>query len=236
MINYFYYILEVESLEIQLSPEIISRIPNFKLGIIEYKGITVGDSPQMVKGRLQLFQESIYFDLETKNLTDLPGIQEWRHIFKAFGKDPNRYRHSVEALYRRVQKQNYLTTVHSAIDINNFFSLQYQVPIGIYNTDSLAGPITIEVAKAGEEYIGLNGRLNSLENLIVSSDKHGPFGSPFVDSNRAPVTETTKNALQIIYLQPTTSLNSAERLTESLMKMFTQIHGGDASFYIIGSD
>jgi DNA/RNA-binding domain of Phe-tRNA-synthetase-like protein len=235
MINYFYYILEVESLEIQLSSEIISKIPNFKLGIIEYKGITVGDSPQMVKGRLQLFQESIYFDLENKNLTELPAIQEWRSIFKTFGKDPNRYRHSAEALYRRIQKQNYLTTIQSAIDINNFFSLQYQVPIGIYDSDQLEGRIKIEVAKAGEEYLGLNGRINSLENLIVSSDQLGPFGSPFVDSKRAPVTIATKNALQIIYLQPSTAVNSAQRLTESLMKMFTQIHGGDASFYILGS-
>lgn len=235
MINYFYEILEVESLEVQLSSEIISQIPHFKLGIIEYKEITVGDSPQMVKGRLQLFQESIYFDLENKNLSELLGIQEWRSIFKTFGKDPNRYRPSSEALYRRVQKQNYLSTVQSAIDINNFFSLQYQVPIGIYDSDKLEGQITIEVAKAGEEYLGLNGRMNSLENLIVSSDQLGPFGSPFVDSNRAPVTVTTKNALQIIYLQPTTAVNSAERLTESLMKMFTQIHGGNASFYILGS-
>jgi DNA/RNA-binding domain of Phe-tRNA-synthetase-like protein len=234
MINYFYYILEVESLEIQLSSEIISKIPNFKLGVIEYKNITVGDSPQMVKGRLQLFQESIYFDLENKNLTDLPGIQEWRGIFKTLGKDPNRYRHSAEALYRRVQKQNYLTTVQSAIDINNFFSLQYQVPIGIYDTDQLRDPITIEIAKTGEEYLGLNGRMNSLENLIVSADQLGPFGSPFVDSNRAPVTETTKNALQIIYLQPSTAVESAEKLTESLMKMFIQIHGGDANFFILG--
>lgn len=236
MINYFYKILEVESLEIQLSSEIISKIPNFKLAVIEYKDITVGDSPQMVKGRLQLFQESIYFDLENKNLTELPGIQEWRNIFKTFGKDSNRYRHSAEALYRRVQKQNYLTTVQSAIDINNFFSLQYQVPIGIYDTDKLDGPITIKVGNAEEEYLGLNGRMNSLENLIVSADQLGPFGSPFVDSNRAPVTETTKNALQIIYLQPSTEVNNAERLTESLMKMFTQIHGGDTSFFILGSD
>lgn len=222
-------------MEIQLSSEIISKIPDFKLGVIEYLDITVGDSPQMVKGRLQLFQESIYFDLENKNLTELSGIKEWRSIFKTLGKDPNRYRHSAEALYRRVQKQNFLTTVQSAIDINNFFSLQYQVPIGIYDSDKLEGPITIKIANPGEEYLGLNGRMNSLENLIVSSDQIGPFGSPFVDSNRAPVTETTKNAFQIIYLQPTTALKSAERLTESLMKMFTQIHGGEANFYIIGS-
>lgn len=112
-------------MEIQLSSSLIEKIPHFKVGVIEYENITVGDSPQMVKGRLQLFQESIYFELENKNVTDLPGIQEWRSVFKMTGKDPNRYRHSAEALYRRVQKQNYLSPVQSAIDLNNFFSLEY---------------------------------------------------------------------------------------------------------------
>lgn len=234
MINYFYKNLEVESLEIQLSSEIIKEIPDFKLGIIEYKNITVADSPQMVRGRLQLFQESIFFDLESTNVTELTGIQEWRKIFKQLGKDPNRYRHSAEALYRRVQKQNYLTPVQSAIDLNNFFSLQYQVPIGIYDLDYLQGSVTIRTGKVNEEYHGLNGRVNSLHNLLICADQQGPFGSPFVDSNRAPVTLTTKNALQVIFLRPSTDCRNAEKLTESLMNMFTQIHGGEASFRIIG--
>jgi DNA/RNA-binding domain of Phe-tRNA-synthetase-like protein len=223
----------VEWLEIKLSQEIIEEMPTFKVGIIEYNNINVGESPQMIKGRLQLFQESIYFDLENKNIPELAGIQEWRTIFKRYGKDPNRYRPSVEALYRRVQKQNYLSSVQSAIDINNFFSLQYQVPIGIYDLDNLNGPVRIRLGTEGEEYTGLNGRINSLHHLIVSSDIMGPFGSPFVDSDRAPVTFATKNALQIIYLRPSTDVENSKRLTESLMNMFTQIHGGDAFFQIV---
>ncbi|EKN62469.1 B3/4 domain-containing protein [Neobacillus bataviensis LMG 21833] len=221
-------------MEIQLSSDIIEQIPDFKLGVIEYRNITVGDSPQMLKGRLQLFQESIYFDLENKQVTDLPSILEWRNIFKKTGKDPNRYRHSAESLYRRVKKQNYLTTVQSAIDINNFFSLQYQVPIGIYDLDLVQGLVEIRIGKDGEEYIGLNGRKNSLERLIVAADQEGPFGSPFVDSERTPVTVNTKDALQIIYLRPSTDIENANRLTESLMNMFTQIHGGEASYRILG--
>ena len=220
-------------MEIKLSQEIIEEMPTFKVGIIEYNNINVGESPQMIKGRLQLFQESIYFDLENKNIPELAGIQEWRTIFKRYGKDPNRYRPSVEALYRRVKKQNYLSSVQSAIDINNFFSLQYQVPIGIYDLDNLNGPVRIRLGIEGEEYTGLNGRINSLHHLIVSSDNMGPFGSPFVDSDRAPVTFATKNALQIIYLRPSTDVENSKRLTESLMNMFTQIHGGDAFFQIV---
>jgi DNA/RNA-binding domain of Phe-tRNA-synthetase-like protein len=224
----------VKPLEIQLSPKLIELIPKVKLGIIEYKGITVGNSPQMVKGRLQLFQESIYFELENKHVTDLPGIEEWRQVFKKTGKDPNRYRHSAEAMMRRIQKQNFLSPVHSAIDLNNFFSLQYQVPIGIYDIDSLTGPVLVRLGESGEEYMGLNGRINSLEHLILSSDQIGPFGSPFVDSERSAVTEKTHNALQIIYLRPSTHMDNAKKLTESLMNMFTQVHGGDASFHILG--
>ena len=221
-------------MEIHLSQELCTLFPGFKVGVIHYQQIEVGDSPQMVKGRLQLFQESIFFDLEEKNVTDLEGIKEWRQIFKTAGKDPNRYRHSAEALFRRVKKQNYLTPVNSAIDINNFFSLQYQIPIGVYDADKIQGDADIRLGSAGEEFEGLNGRINSAEKLISSTDEIGQFGSPFVDSVRTSVTEETSNALQLIYLRPSLDLEDAKKMVESLMNMFIQIHGGTGTFDILG--
>ena len=221
-------------MEINISRAICDLVPGLSVGVIEYKGIQVGASPQMLKGRLQMFQESLYFDLLEKNVTDLEGIKEWRGVFKSTGKDPNRYRHSAEALYRRIAKQNYLQSIHSAIDLNNFFSLQYQLPIGIYDSDKLSGNIQLKIASDTEQYAGLNGRINNLENLIVSADEIGPYGSPFVDSERAAVTEATKNALQIVYHRPSETLENKERMTESLMNMFTQIHGGSGIYTIVG--
>lgn len=221
-------------MEIRVSSEICGLIPDFKIGVIRYQNIEVGESPQMVKGRLQLFQESIYFDLEDKNVTDLDGIKEWRQIFKAVGKDPNRYRHSAEALYRRVKKQNYLQPVNSATDINNFFSLQYQIPLGIYDMDKLNGSVTMRLGDDGEEYVGLNGRSNSLNRLIVTSDDTGSFGSPFVDSERTSVTEKTKNAIHIVYLRPSFNIDEANEMVTSLMNMFIQIHGGQGNIEIKG--
>jgi len=220
-------------LDITVSNDLKELISGFKIGFIQYKGIEVMDSPQMIKGRLQLFQESIFFDLEEKNITDIPSIKEWRDIFRKTGKDPNRYRHSAEALFRRVKKQNYLQPINSSIDLNNFFSLQYGIPIGSYDSSQLQGNIHIRIGKSEEQYTGLNGRVNSLEHLIISEDEIGPFGSPFVDSNRAPIQFSTKDAIQIIYLQATTSKETAEKMVESLMKMFVQVHGGDAIFSII---
>ncbi|MFJ7975854.1 B3/B4 domain-containing protein [Peribacillus sp. JNUCC 23] len=220
-------------MEVQIDSILRDKIPNFKAGIIFYNNIVVGDSPQMVKGRLQLFQESIFFDLQDKELSDLSGITEWRQTFKATGTNPSRYRPSVEALYRRISKQNYIQPIHSAIDLNNFFSLQYEVPIGIYTLDQIEGDVTLKIGAETDQYDGLNGRRNSMKDMITSADKNGPFGSPFVDSERTKVTETTTSALQIIYLKPSTSLDEADKLTQSLMKMFLQVHGGEGVYTIV---
>ncbi|MFJ7638821.1 B3/4 domain-containing protein [Peribacillus sp. NPDC097225] len=220
-------------MEIKISSNLASKVPDFKIGFITYENIEVGPSPQMVKGRLQLFQEALFFDLEEKELTDFPGIKEWREIFKMTGTNPSRYRPSVEALYRRVKKQNYLSPIHSAIDLNNFFSLLYEVPIGIYDADALSGDLSIKIGGSPDQYPGLNGRVNSMENMIVSADGDGAFGSPYVDSERTKVTEDTKHAIQIIYLQAKTPIKEAEQLTKSLMDMFLEIHGGEGSFSVL---
>lgn len=221
-------------MEFILSPQLCATLPNFKIGVIQYTGIEVGPSPQMLRGRLQLFQESLYFELEEKNISDYEGIKEWRKIFKQIGKDPNRYRHSAEALFRRIKKQQYLQSVNSAADLNNFFSLQYEIPLGIYDVEKIVGNMTMRIGEEGEEYIGLNGRMNSLAHLIVTADDEGPFGSPFVDSERCSVTESTRNAVQIVYVRPSMEKEEAEKMVTSLMNMFTQIHGGKGDCKIVG--
>lgn len=220
-------------MEAALHPELCRRIPGFKAGIIQYEQAVIGSSPQMVKGRLQLFQESIYFDLLDKELTDFPGIKEWRQVFKAAGIDPSRYRPSAEALYRRIKKQNYLAPVHSAIDLNNFFSIQYALPAGIYDAAHISEGLTIRTGFPEESYDALNGRVVNLENMIVAADNEGPFGSPYVDSERTKVTESAKTLLQIIYLRPSMSKEEGGELTRSVMDMFLQIHGGSGTYEIL---
>ncbi|MEK4230716.1 B3/B4 domain-containing protein [Solibacillus sp. FSL H8-0538] len=204
-----------------------------KIGIIHYTKIVVSQSPQMIKGRTQLYQENLFLEMQEQPVTERLGIQEWRKVWKAFGADPNRYRHSAESLMRRIAKQNYLTPFHSAVDLNNFFSLQYEIPIGIYDMAKLKGDINIALGDKITGYEGLNGRYNSLENILYTEDAEGPFGSPFVDSARTAVTEETTEALHIFYLRPSLSEGECSELLESSGKMFTQVSGGDFTFALL---
>jgi len=207
-------------------------IPDFKVGIVQYQDIQVGDSPQMLKGRLQLFQESLFFDFEDKKVTEILEISEWRKIFKTIGTDPNRYRPSNEALYRRVQKQQFLHPVNSAVDLNNFLSLQYRIPLGIYDLDKLSGQVTIRIGSNEDSYLAINEREVQLSKKLLSADNEGAFGSPYVDSKRSAVTPATTQALHIIYLQPSMDHDESDQLLQALSTMFTQIHGGTASYQI----
>ena len=217
-----------------IDPLICEKIDHFPIGMIHDKNITISESPKLFKGRLQLFQESLFFDLENKSITELKNIKTWREIFKKTGKNPSRYHHSAEALYRRIQKGKYLSSIHSAIDINNFFSLLYQLPIGIYDVASINGSvITVTIGHEGQQYEGINRRMNSLQGLIITSDETGPFGSPFVDSLRTAVGAETTEAIQIVYLSPTFSITEGKEILEAMKNMFIQINGGEATTKLI---
>ena len=221
------------TLKLKLDSALLEVLPAFKVGLNHYTKITVSESPQMLKGRLQLFQEFLFFDLEEKPVTDFPGINEWREVWKSFGANPTRHRHSTEALMRRIAKQNYLKPYNSAVDLNNFFSLQYEIPVGIYDADKINGDVTLSVGSKDSGYDGLNGRFNSLENILVLSDNEGAFGSPYVDSARTAVTEETTNALHVFFLRPSMDGAEALELTTATGKMFTEINGGDVHTYVL---
>jgi DNA/RNA-binding domain of Phe-tRNA-synthetase-like protein len=218
---------------INISNEVKELVPNMKIGAITYENITVAETPQMLRGRLQLFQESLKIDMETKGFTDFPGLKEWRSVFKSLGIDHSKYRPSSEALYRRVKKDTVVMSGQSAVDVNNFFSLQYEIPIGIYDANNISGDIQIQIGSENSGYDGLNGRYMNMKGKLISEDAEGPFGSPIVDSKKTMITEKTKRAVQIVYLTPSMDPSKAEKLLESMAKMFTQVHSGEGKIHLI---
>lgn len=213
--------------------DVFRIIPQFKLGIIHYHDIVVDRSPQMLRGRLAFFAENLKFELETSTPAQDRNIKEWRQVIKTLGSDPSKYRHSAEALLRRVKKGQSIPNVNSAVDITNFFSLQYRIPFGIYDHHALSGPIIVRIGTDKDSYEALNGRIYNFKNKLLANDEQGPFGSPFVDSVRTKVTGITTESLQIIYLCPSTNFTDADAMLTAIANMFTQIHGGEAKIQLL---
>lgn len=134
-----------------------------------------------------------------KDWSDISGIKGSRAAYKAFGRNPGRYRVSSEALIRRIRRGDELYHVNSVVDVNNLISVESGLSVGSYDLANIHGTITLRKAGKYEGYTGIGKEFLDLENLLVLADDDGAFGSSMSDSTRAMVTKDTKDILVVIY-------------------------------------
>ncbi|MGE5701224.1 MAG: B3/4 domain-containing protein [Clostridia bacterium] len=217
-------------MNVTIHPEVGQRMPGFSLGVIQYKGTSVSETPKMVQGRINLFVESLRLDHSLEAITEIEGVRGWRAGFKKLGIDPSRYRPSSEALLRRLLQGNPFFWVNSAVDVNNFISVHHALPLGIYDLANLAGPtITCRIGNPSDKYEGLNGRDMEMEGKLLLSDETGPFGSPIVDSVRTKVTESATNLVQFLFFHEHVSAEEADKIIGSCARMFIEVNGGEVA-------
>ncbi|MFS3912663.1 hypothetical protein ACL9ST_00170 [Bacillus australimaris] len=182
--------------------------PSIHVGQIEYSHIEVGTSPQMLKGRLRLFQESLFFEYEDKVLEEVPAIKEWTELLKDVPFLP---------LLSNIQKEQFIDSTNSVQDLSIFFSLKYFLPILTLDADRIKEPLSLAKHEAGH---------------IEWQDDAGLDGL-FSQASKAQISQDTKNIVQLILFPPSISREKSEALIQSLTKMFVQIHGGESKYELI---
>lgn len=137
--------------------------------------------------------------IDGKEWSQIPGVKGSRAAYKAFGRNPGRYRVSSEALLRRVRRGDALYQINSVVDVNNLISIQSGLSVGSYDYEQISGAVILRKAGQGDGYTGIGKVFLDMENMLVLADDQGIFGSSMSDSKRAMVTESTKNVLVVIY-------------------------------------
>ena len=132
-------------------------------------------------------------------VNDIPNVRESRLAYKAFGKDPSRYRVSSEALIRRIGQGKGLYEVNTVVDVNNLISIESGFSVGSYDTANIKDVLVFRTGKQGETYKGIGKENVNIENLPVLADEKGAIGSSTSDSERAMITENAKEVLTLIY-------------------------------------
>ncbi|MDT2612682.1 B3/B4 domain-containing protein [Enterococcus dongliensis] len=133
--------------------------------------------------------------LET--IKENPQIIATKKVYQTLGKDPARFRPSSDSLWRRVVQQKGLYQINALVDLNNYFSLKWKLPFGVYDLAKIADSIQLTIGQADEYYAGIGNKSVNIENLLVLTDDTGAFGSPTADSTRGMITEKTTRALLV---------------------------------------
>lgn len=151
-----------------------------------------------LKNELQLFATEFLSTHKIEDIAQSPAINDTRKAYRAFGKQPARYRVSSEALLRRIVQGKGLYFINNIVDVNNLVSVKSKHAVCCFDADKIQGEVSFKIAESGAVYQGIGKGVLNIENLPVFADDLGAFGSPTSDSQRTMVTDKTENILFVI--------------------------------------
>ncbi|MBK5720171.1 hypothetical protein JGH11_04730 [Dysgonomonas sp. Marseille-P4677] len=160
-------------------------------------------------------------------------IAATRTAYKKFGKDPNRYRPSSEALCRRILRELPLYQIDTLVDLINLTSIRTGYSIGGFDADKIEGnTLTLGIGMINEPYEGIGRGILNIEGLPVYRDAIGGIGTPTSDHERTKIELSTSNFLAIINgYSGKEGLQETAEYMQSLLKEFTDSDGGLVTYF-----
>ena len=208
-------------MKFEFDPIIKEKTPDYKLIAVE----AVVESPETDDNlwrEITSFAESYRACHEMPDVNKRPGIAGTREAYKAFGKEPNRYRPSTEALCRRFVKGLDLYRSLALIDLVNLLSVSCGHSIGGFDADKIEGDtLTLGVGHEGEPYQAIGrGELN-IAGLPVWRDATGGIGTPTSDNERTKMSAATRHLLLTINVyRPDMADEDIMTLTTRLLEQY----------------
>jgi DNA/RNA-binding domain of Phe-tRNA-synthetase-like protein len=212
-------------MEVQIDESIRNSIPNCRLAYITVTDVAVrGTPPALTQEFLQL-QAAVAKAYHLDILPTMPRIAAVRNMYKKLNFDPSRYRPASEALVRRVLQNKGLYYVNSAVDVNNYCSIKFLLPFGIYDLSPIQGDVNYRLATEGT-YVNIAGNEVSTNHKPFLTDDAGPFGNPTSDARRTAVTLGTRNLLSVIYADEEVTDAELADIADFTADMLVRYNGG----------
>jgi len=182
-------------INIHIDPRIVQACPDVRIGLLH---ATVTNPP--TSDELWARIEAAASDIQSRyqqilDINQRPAIAATRRLYKALGKDPNRYRVASEALCRRIFKGAGLYRLTTLVDAVNLVSIVSGYPISGLDADRIQGDtLTLDVGTDGDVYHGIGRGLLNIQGLPVYRDAAGPIATPTSDEERTAFTPSTVTA------------------------------------------
>ncbi|SDE99596.1 B3/B4 domain-containing protein [Sporomusa acidovorans] len=203
-------------------------VPNCHLGYLIINDVIVRGTPPALNQEFDKLQIEVAKAYDMDILPKLPRILSVRNMYKKLNFDPARYRPASEALVRRVLQKKYLYYVNSAVDVNNYCSIKFLLPFGLYDLGKIVGDVAYVRATEGY-YTNIAGKEVSTDNKPFLADNIGVFGNPTADSRRTAVNLATRNLLAVIYADESVGAAELNEVLDFAAAMFVCYNGGYVS-------
>lgn len=169
------------------------------LGVVRAEGVAVRAEAPDVWAEIDRVADGLRTRYTGKAPAEIPELQPARELYRRTGEDPTKLRPSSEALLRRILRGEGLYRINSLVDACNLCSLEFLLPMGLYDADRITGPVLARLGVQGEGYNSLGKGFYAVAGRLALCDVRGPFGSPTNDSRRTAITEDTRRCLMVVF-------------------------------------
>jgi DNA/RNA-binding domain of Phe-tRNA-synthetase-like protein len=154
-------------------PDILTRYPDVVGGVILAHGMANGPTPHSLLLDYQEEQQAVKQRLGNTPLSKVESLAAWRNAMRAFGIDPTQYRSAAEALLRRLTKKGDIPSINALVDLGNLVSIRYALPVAVFDTRVLQGPVTVRFATGHERYttLGTDEEAHPARGEVIFADE-----------------------------------------------------------------
>lgn len=195
--------------------------PDIKIGVIRAK-VTNCETSAELWAEIEQEAKAIVDKYELLEINKRPAVAQTRALYRALGKDPNRYRVASEALCRRVIRGLGLYRIDTLVDLINLVSIKSGYAISGLDADKLVGDtLAMGVGEDGEEYHGIGRGLLNISGIPVYRDAVGGVATPTSDEERTKITIDTRTLqMNINGFGMEMPMEEAVRWSEELLRKY----------------
>ena len=221
----------------RISDDIFSRFTGYSRGVVLAYDVKNGDSPPDLVQMLRSEEESLRKRINIVTILDNEKINSWREAYRSFGAKPSKFRPSMEAMARRVLKNNELPSISRLVDIGNIISLRYLVPAGGHSIDFVKNDLSLRFAKGNEIFIPFGSEQSENpepgEVIFTEGDTVLTRRWTWRQAEHTIITPSTKNIeFNVDGLAPVT-IQEVEQICLEVIDLIKQFCGGNFRYEIL---
>lgn len=229
-----------EEFNYTIEDEVFRLFPGYVRGVVLADDVRNGESPAELVSLLRAAEASVRERLKSETIAEHPRMAAWREAYRAFGAKPAKYRPSMEAMARRVLKNQEIPTINALVDIGNVVSLRHLVPSGGHAVDVLEGDISLRPATGEESFVpfGSEQEESPLPGEIIFVEGHRVLTRRWTwrQANHTLLVPTTRMVEFNVDGLPPVPFEEVEEVCREIEALVRQYCGGRTRYEILRAE
>jgi len=229
-----------KDLSYSISNEVFTQFPGYVRGVVRAYGVTNGPASHELVALLRDAEALVSSRLKTEDLAEDPRMVSWREAYRSFGAKPTKFRPSMEAMARRVLKQQEIPSINALVDIGNIVSLRFLIPAGGHAIDVMEQDIALRAATGDEEFMAFGS--DQVENptqgeiILVEGKTVLTRRWTWRQANHTLVLPTTTDVEVNVDGLPPVEVSEVEEACRQLIELIGRFCGGSINYEIMSRE